>query len=219
MSNFTIKHFCELWGINGYWEPFYHSYGNGGPCFVDIKKMIHLNIDKVSEKNRKCALEIGCGNGQNTIEFLYNKHFKQIICTDVIPKPTIFKNTNINYIQILDDDNKYDLSNIENESIDFVFSFGVFCHFSNTASEKYLKSIFKKMNKNSNGLIMFPDWERNKDLKNIENPIQYTEKNYNTWFYYNKSIIEEMFSKNGFCNIKDCDPNFRDMLVYFEKSS
>ena len=54
----------------------------------------------------------------------------------------------------------FKLNTISDNSLDFVFSYDVFCHLSLSSVELYLKSLFKKCKKNSKLMIMYADPEK-----------------------------------------------------------
>jgi SAM-dependent methyltransferase len=154
------------------------------------------------------VLEIGCGGGMWTTNYL-SPNYKLIHCIDVV-SPTFKLNDNIKYIEV--DSKNYYCANIEDNSIDFVWSFGTFCHFSKHACEEYMKNIYKKMKSGSNGVIMFANWNRNFKLKHID-----TKDKCGNWYYNNEQHTINMMNSLNFKNLKDMLPNFRDSLIYFEK--
>lgn len=158
------------------------------------------------------VMEIGCGGGKWTLNYL-SPNFKKIYALDVIPQ-ILPERTNIEYIELNDKD--YYCTNIEDESIDFVWSFGTFCHFSVFACEEYMSNIYKKLKPNGKGVIMFANWPRNFVYKNY-----WTQTNihsiHGNWYYNDEKYTIEMLTRLNFKNIKDVLPNFRDSLIYFEK--
>ena len=52
---------------------------------------------------------------------------------------------------------QFDCKNIKDESIDFSFSFGVFCHLSHSACESYLKDVFRILKKGGTAIFMYSD--------------------------------------------------------------
>ena len=64
----------------------------------------------------------------------------------------------IEYIEL--DDRDYNCTGVEDESIDFAVSFGVFCHFPNSSSQTYINSVYDKLKPGGTGLIMFSDFHR-----------------------------------------------------------
>ena len=146
---FSKQEFIDVWGQAGYIEDFY-SYQSG-----------HLEdvLDILSEyynPNHIC-MDIGCGGGLWTKKYL-SPNFKKIIAIDVLSKDSLSLSDNIEYIEL--DDRDYNCTGVEDESIDFAVSFGVFCHFPNSASQTYINSIYNKLKPGGTGLIMFSDFHR-----------------------------------------------------------
>ena len=106
-------------------------------------------------------LEIGCGGGQWT-KFIYNLNiFNKIICVDALSAEhnKFWENlgenakSKIQYIQVDD----FNLNEIKDNSIDFVFSYDVFCHISYSGTRDYLYSLYSKCKTNCELLIMYAD--------------------------------------------------------------
>lgn len=198
--NFTKEEFINFWGDRGYEERFgsHYSYEN------DVRQCVINN----SNKNFDC-LEVGCGSGYWTQHFLV-PNFKSVTCVDVIPLPAY--SDNIKYLQLEKAD--YSLSLFKNESFDFVYSFGVFCHLTNDANQEYLNNIFRVLKPNGTAIIMFANWTRR--------GMPYDEKyrnndNYEGWFYNDLETTEKMVAAAGFKSFEDLLPNFRDTLVKLVK--
>jgi cyclopropane fatty-acyl-phospholipid synthase-like methyltransferase len=154
------------------------------------------------------VLEIGCGGGMWTTNYLV-PNYKLIYCIDVV-SPTFTLNSNIEYIEV--DSKDYYCTGIDDNSVDFVWSFGTFCHFSMQACEEYMRSIYKKMKYGSSGVVMFANWKRNFKLKHLNST--YICGN---WYYNNEEYTINMMNNLNFKNVKDMLPMFRDSLIYFEK--
>ena len=98
-------------------------------------------------------LEIGCGGGQWS-KYIYELNvFKEIYCVDVLSAEHnnfweyVGEKSN-NLIQYFHVDN-FDLEQIPDNSIDYVFSYDVFCHISYSGISNYLKSLSIKCKKNA----------------------------------------------------------------------
>jgi len=143
MSDFTKQEFINFWGTSGYIETWDGYEKNWTP---EIMQMVKKNVSKDST-----VLEIGCGNGYwtNRINPLCNKMY----AIDLIPRPNI--DEKIIYIE--NNDREYNCNYVETESIDFVFSFGVFCHLSLPACEEYLQDIIRVLKPNGKALLMYGD--------------------------------------------------------------
>ena len=107
------------------------------------------------------VLEIGCGGGQwSKFIYLLNR-FDRIHCVDILSaEHNRFweyvgpeKVDKITYTQVHD----FSLSHIPDESIDYVFSYDVFCHISKTGQNEYLKTLSKKCKPGAKLFIMYAD--------------------------------------------------------------
>ena len=157
MSNYSKEQFIKFWGLNGYTETWDgHKYNWSEEIKNFIKQQIGVNKDKIT-------LEIGCGSGYWT-DFLA-ENSKLVYAIDLIPRPE-FKNNNITYIE--NEDRQFNCSNLEDNSVDFAFSFGVFCHFSLDACESYLKDVFRVLKKGGTAIFMYSDENGLKNFYNKE---------------------------------------------------
>jgi SAM-dependent methyltransferase len=146
MSNYSKEQFIKFWGLNGYTETWDgHKYNWSEKIKNFIKEQIGFNKDKIS-------LEIGCGSGYWTDFLAENSNL--VYAIDLIPRPE-FKNNNITYIE--NQDRQFNCSNLEDNSVDFAFSFGVFCHFSLDACESYLKDVLRVLKKGGTAIFMYSD--------------------------------------------------------------
>jgi len=155
-------------------------------------------------------LEIGCGGGQWT-KFIYELNiFKKIICVDALSeKHNEFwgyvgneARKTISYFQIRD----FQLSDIENESIDFVFSYDVFCHISKSGINQYLQSLNLKCTKDAELLIMYADPEKylKSEPENRQHVIKYLPKNKFIYKLSNKKLIKDALAdSDGMPNTKE----------------
>ena len=109
----------------------------------------------------KCCLEIGCGGGQWS-KYIYNLNiFDKLYCIDVLSEEhNQFwnyvgnnKKDKINYFQVTD----FSLDCIPDNSLDYVFSYDVFCHISYSGQSEYLKNLYKKCKTNCKIFIMYAD--------------------------------------------------------------
>jgi SAM-dependent methyltransferase len=200
--DFTKEEFINFWAdrVGGYEEgfPSYYSYEN------DVRKCIVNN----SNKDFDC-LEIGCGSGYWTQQFLV-PNFRSVTCVDFLPSPAY--SDNMTYLQL--DRADYSLSSFKNESFDFVYSFGVFCHLTNDANQEYLNNIFRVLKPNRTAIIMFANWPR----KGVPYEDRYRNNDNNGgWFYNDLETTKKMVAFSGFKSFEDLLPNFRDTLGKLEK--
>ena len=143
-------------------------------CYKKNRKICNRSLVKIRDNtigryinNTTTVLEIGPGRGAWTKTMLkYNP--KKIICLDVfsaarnnfwnfVGKENMNK---IDYFQV----NDFLCNDISNNSIDFLFSYDVFCHISFNNTELYLKNLYNKFKKGSICVIMIADY--NKSIKN-----------------------------------------------------
>jgi SAM-dependent methyltransferase len=115
-------------------------------------------------ENNLTILEIGCGRGRWS-KFIYeNLSPKKLQCIDVLSeehnKFWSFvgeeKKEKLEYYQVKD----FSLSEIPDDSLDFVFSYDVWCHISSSSQELYLESLYKKCRTGAKLIIMYSDPEK-----------------------------------------------------------
>ena len=104
-------------------------------------------------------------------------------------------------------------------SIDFFFSFGVFCHISRRGTEEYFKAITRKMKAGATGFCMISDYAKmsialgeHVSTEEHQDPLP------GRWFNLGTDWFCEMLSSNGF-EILDADLDVlaRDPIVGFRK--
>ncbi len=204
--DFTKDQFKALWP-NGYWE----SFGEGGytpSVFTDVCDAIRPFMHR-----GHVALELGPGRGRWTS--LLAASFKRVIALDVIPRPPgLAELDNLEYVELADRD--FSCTGVASSSIDFVFSFGLFCHLSNEACAAYLKSLYRVMRPGAKLVAMFANWERHLGLD--ADAVEYMNRpNPTDWFYCNWKLVNLMALEAGFVKRLDLMPKFRDALLYAEK--
>lgn len=105
------------------------------------------------------VLEIGCGRGAWT---KHMKHAKKIYCMDALSAEHnnfwnyVGRQPNIEYYQVDD----FTCKNIPDNSIDFLFSYDVFCHISYSGMREYMKNLYPKLKKDAVCFIMVADSEK-----------------------------------------------------------
>jgi SAM-dependent methyltransferase len=200
MRDFTKDEFLKMWGTSGYLETWD---GHGKNWSPEIKKIV---LDQIGFDKSKISLEIGCGAGYWT-NFL-NEHSKKTFAIDLIPRPI-----NIHYeVEYIENDNQqFNCNYIESESIDFVFSFGVFCHLSLGANDEYLMDILRVLKKNGKALLFYGDeiglqkFYNNQEIKSADIYGQFN----------NYVETMQMIAKYSVKAEKVLD--FRDSLILIEK--
>jgi SAM-dependent methyltransferase len=197
MCDFTKQDFLGFWGHTGYtetWDGYEKNWTN------DIMNMVKTNIDPHS-----IVLEIGCGSG-------YWTHKIAPLCStmyaiDLIPNPEL--PTHVIYIE--NEDQQFNCKSIRDESIDFVFSFGVFCHLSLSACELYLQDILRVLKPNGKALLMYGDeYGLQKHFKDPNLTCEAVGWKYNTY-----EDTMQMISKYPVTATKML--NYRDTLLLIQK--
>lgn len=109
----------------------------------------------------KTFLEIGCGGGQWS-KFIHDQGvFDVMYCIDALSEDhnNFWDNLGeqakdtIDYKKV----DNFSLDFIEDNSLDFVFSYDVFCHISLSGTKAYLNALSKKCKNGSKLLIMYAD--------------------------------------------------------------
>lgn len=201
--DYNKNDFIKMMG-QGYIEDWFHYPYNAELQLVHVCLVPYYN-------NNHLAMELGCGGGFWTTKYL-SPNFKTVYALDVIPK-TFTLTPNINYIELSDND--YYCTGIENNNIDFVWSFGMFCHLSLDACEEYLKNIYLKLKPGGKAVLMFGNWENHPNVCNIK--VENKNMNVGSWYYNNKNLTLQMIKKCNYKNIVDLIPDFRDSIFYIEK--
>lgn len=102
------------------------------------------------------ALEIGCGTGNAWSKKHLCQRSKYVTGVDVIRRDWVMtKDTpkNFGYIRVAPDD--FSLSMIEDDTVDFVWSFGCFGHLPRAAVREYLKSACRVLKPGKNAAFEF----------------------------------------------------------------
>ena len=113
------------------------------------------------------VLEIGPGRGAWTQTFL-KENCRKVYAVDVAdPEHTHFwdyvgNDPRVEYIVVQD----LQLAKVPDDSIDFFFSFGVFCHLRPEMCEEYVQSLARKMRKGSQGFLMIADFDKYEECRN-----------------------------------------------------
>jgi SAM-dependent methyltransferase len=155
MTTTAVKLQHEILSFQGIWE-------GGFRTGYDTKRNQHV-LEKYLNEHMHGAnvLEIGCGGGQWT-KFLYDlNRFTNIYCVDVLSAAhnkfweyVGYERADIiTYTQVKD----FSLAHIPDESLDYVFSYDVFCHISKSGQNEYLKSLYKKCKPGAKLCIMYAD--------------------------------------------------------------
>ena len=116
------------------------------------------------------ALEIGPGRGAWS-KVILARGCARLYAVDAAPaEHTHFwdyvgRDERVTY-HVADD---FDLADVPDGSIDFFFSFGVFCHLRPKMCESYVRSLARKMKPSANGFLMCADFDKyNRCLDNAD---------------------------------------------------
>lgn len=197
--------FREVWP-GGYVENFSHY-------LAGSKEAVLKLLQREARTDGHC-LEIGCGRGFWTSHLAFL--FRTVTCLDVIARPSVLDFSNVAYIEV--GDRNFTCSGVADCCMDFVFSFGLFCHLSKNAGEEYLRGMARVMRPGARALIAFANWQRHptlpKDGQRFANERQFDGA---TWFYCDVEQAKEMVANAGFVDFQDAIPQFRDTLAIFTK--
>lgn len=141
--DFTKDFFKSAWGPQGYYENF--SYG------VGINKVCKVCVEPFALGSN--VLEIGSGGGVFTNRI--TEWTGRLTCIDVIPKPDPFTPI-AKYIEL--DNQDYFCTGVPDNSIDFAFSYNVFCHLSNEAIRQYLVSVKRVLRNGGDFVFMLSSY-------------------------------------------------------------
>jgi SAM-dependent methyltransferase len=201
MDDFSKAYFQGVWG-EGYYEHF--SYG------VGIDKVFEVCV---SPFLKGTVLEIGSGGGVFT-EMIQGK--ADLIAIDVIKMPERFSEfENFTYYEL--SDKSFICEPIESESIDFCFSYNVFCHFSNEAIREYLKSVHRVLKPGGDFVFMLAKFERTK--KHVDYPERYTLGDLLPMghFYQDLRTLDLVVGDGWEIVNRDMIPEHRDILIHLKK--
>jgi len=197
--------FVDTWP-GGYIESF-----NGGKPGEEALVVEHCLVPFYDKK--KVALEIGCGGGLWITKYLLN-NFAHVIALDVIPKPAALKGTSVTYIELPDDScNGVGIT----ECIDFIWSFGCFCHLPGQTIREYLRSIYRMLQPDGVAVIMFGNWMRKGHPQQDESTADIREHGEGTiWFYCDAVLAEKWCHEAGF-TVKDLMPDYIHTVLHLSK--
>jgi len=231
----TKSKFLEMWGGNrgGGGEVDSNGYIEHFQCYRPGSLEEVVNTLSKSYDTSKTCMEIGCGAGFWTRRYL-SPNFKEVVALDLLDNP-MYKGQplpeNVRYIELPDRD--YNCTGVEDESIDFAFSFGVFCHLPNSANETYVNSIYKKLKVGGVALLAFADfyrhflysaelwdgeetWLEDKELQD-----KYREElwHHTSWHWNDMNTINDILLRSPFRRYENVTPlELRDCLVKLTKN-
>jgi hypothetical protein len=156
--------FSRIWE-GGYYEsnpldPFdsssYLAHGFMNTTYVTYLMCIKPFVDETTT-----VLEIGPGRGAWTKTFV-ERGAKEIWALDAAPpEHTRFhdhvgRHDHVHYVQVSD----CELRDVEDDSIDYFFTFGVFCHLPNEMVADYIAHLPAKLRSGANGFLMVGDFDK-----------------------------------------------------------
>jgi cyclopropane fatty-acyl-phospholipid synthase-like methyltransferase len=206
-KNFTKEFFQKAWGPEGYYENF--NYGLGIEAVCEVALYPFLSIDKK-------ALEIGCGGGVFT-ERMIGK-FKNLTAIDVIQQPVKFKEfENFKYIEL--PNQNFECKGVPANSIDFCFSYNVFCHISNEGLTEYLTSVNRVIKKGGDFVFMIANFNHSKKhFPNEANQFKIGDMLPIGHFYQSEDTLNIIADLNKWEVINsNLLPEHRDIVIHLKK--
>lgn len=164
MADPFLSNFLKLWK-GGYYEgdpraPLGESrYGMFG--YHSSHYLVYLCCIKPYIKSDTVVIEIGPGRGAWTKAIL-GSNPRHIYAVDAVPPEHsgfwdyVGRKENIDYV-VVDD---FSLSKIPDNSADYFFSFGCFCHLRPEMCVDYINSLSKKMKPGAHGFLMIADYDK-----------------------------------------------------------
>lgn len=203
----TKADFVSEWGPAGYRENFDVYAKQVG---ATEEQVVGAGLARHFNKNH-VALEIGCGGG-----FWSERHlcpnFKHVTGLDVLPgKP--FSAPNFTYIEL--PDRNYSCYGIPDESIDFVWCFGVLCHLNLASIQTYLNSVYRVLKHGGTAVIEFSNNDRRPGMYSVE---QQGQERGILWVKNDLPTTFAMINKAGFANPVDLMPQIASALIEFTKA-
>jgi SAM-dependent methyltransferase len=203
----TKQNFIRAWGHSGYRENFdvYAMPDKGG---VDEQLVVHRALRPYFHPEHTC-LEIGCGGGY-WVEHHLAPHFKSVIGLDVVPIDWSGP-PNFRFIEVPSRD--YSCHGVEAESVDFVWSFGVFCHLRNDCTAQYVRSAYRILKPGGRASLFFANSERRPGCATIGHSDDIV------WADMTTQDAIDMMRAAGFVPIMDAVPEARDTILTGVKPS
>jgi len=207
---------------------FQAAWPTGYSTSVGILKLIGLNADDITRQYidphagpTRAALEIGPGAGFWSRLLL--PRFGRVLLADVIPTPPEFTRRcgslvdapHATWLEL--ESQQYDLEPVADHSVDYVWCFGVMCHLSLSAQRQYLQSIVCKAAPGCQCLIMFANWKRHPQYKDVVVTGDPEDIRRSAWFYNDLEITTELLTQAGFDIVcVDTYPEARDTLAHVQ---
>ncbi len=210
-DGWTKKEFQEFWGAGGYVDEFDYGVGIEQVSAVCLYPFVFGEV-----------LEIGSGGGSFTHRINSHREYGHTLPThfltaiDVIKKPALFKKLKLKYIELPDKD--YSCKGVKSNSIDFAFSYGVFCHLPNEALKQYLKSVRRVLKKGGDFIFMLSDFNGVKHLIKTRRVYTLGELLPDVGHYYQDERTLDLIIGEGWDIItRDFIPNHRDIIIHLKR--
>jgi len=205
----TKAAFIKQWTTEGYTE----KWAVYGQVCKKTEEEVVREILVPFYDNGKTVLEIGCGSGYWSKTYL-SPNFKHVIALDLLPEPHI-SGGNIEYHEV--PDRNYECFGVKDDSAHFAFSFGVFCHLTLSATQKYLNSAFRKLKRGGEVSFYFSNTDRRGDPLPADYKFKEPSENDVNWTFNNWETTKKMMEKAGFIDVMEYFPEIPDTLAYGKK--
>lgn len=159
-----IEQFQTLW-TGGYYEgdplDAMAQSGYGPYGYMSALHATYLCCIRPHVNENTRVLEIGPGRGAWTRCFV-ERRAKKVWALDALSAEHngfweyVGRNGNVEYFQVTDNC----CTMVPDDSIDYFFSFGVFCHISPQVTHDYIQSVFRKMCSGAIGFLMVADYDK-----------------------------------------------------------
>jgi len=211
IKTISKEKFQKLWGNAGYWDDM-KGWGIGFQQICNTTLYPFINKDMT-------VLEIGPGGGIFTNQI--SKKCKNVIAIDVVKKSDLLKSlnlTNLTYIEL--SNMNYECKGVEDNSIDFCYTHGVFCHLHYGALTEYLKNVSRVLKKGSDFVFMITNFN---GIKHLIPPIH--NKKYNpgdhlgiNLYYQDKTTLKSIYNPKEWKIISEnMLPTHRDIFIHLRK--
>jgi SAM-dependent methyltransferase len=197
----TKQNFIRAWGLSGYRENFdvYSMADRGG---VGEKTVVDGALRPYFNRGHVC-LEIGCGGGYWSRNYL-SPNFKSVIGLDVVPVEGDWP-ANFRFIEVPNRD--YSCFGVQDESVDFVWSFGVFCHLRNDCTWQYVKSAYRVLKPGGRATLYFANSDRRPGCATVGG------RDDIIWADMTTQDAYDVMWAAGFVDIVDAVPDARDTIL------
>jgi len=165
------------------------------------------------------VMEIGCGGGKFSV--MIAPFCKKLICSDISQQmlnrtsQRLSNFTNVQYLKLDGEDFK----GVEDESLDFVFSYDVFVHLDVEDIFCYLRDMKRILKKGGRAAIHFANILSEEGWKKFVSEVEYSRqepKPLGRFCYLTPEYANHMITKLGFRIIQNKDIG-RDFMVVFSK--